>query len=99
MGASHGGIDHMTGAGAGAAITECYDDWLMGLLIEHGVETVLPKIHFHYKTAAVCIGHIQPEQNDETNDYDYMLTKKAVRYLQMLNDCGTVVDTQIERNE
>ena len=101
MGTAYGEIDMIRGLTAGAAITEVYDDWLMELVVTHGVGTEIEanKIsNYHFKSSAICIGQLKLVMADD-DVVKYMLTKKAVGYLQMLNDYDKVVDTQIERNE
>ncbi len=51
-----------------------YEDWLMGLLVEVGVDKMLPKLPVSKAIAAEAAGHI----------LNHKLTVKAVRYLEIV---------------
>ena len=100
MGTAYGEIDMIRGMTAGAAITEVYDDWLMELVVTHGVGTEIEAVkisNYQFKSSAICIGQLKIVMADDA--VKYVITDKAVRYLQMLNEYDKLVDTQIERNE
>lgn len=70
-----------------------YDDWLMWAVIQYGINNPLNEIKAPLSKirAAVSIGHLLAEELVEPSGFTqrYAFTKKAQRYLDMINKEGT----------
>lgn len=70
-----------------------YDDWLMWAVIQYGIDSPHDDIKANYSKirAAISIGHLLAEEVMEHSGmtHRYAFTKKAQRYLDMINKEGT----------
>ena len=101
MGAPYGGIDMITDKPVGRDKGQSYDDWLMEMVIKYGIgqtiETIISETWFI--EVALGIEHMTGNPYDSLGKWNYKLTDKAHRYLEMLENYDRLLNTLHERNE
>lgn len=89
MGAVAGGINMITGKSEPLGSEQSYDDWLMEMLIKHGIgnEEDDLKSPWNKIQAASAIGHVRIKEVEKMSGWThiYTFTPKAQRYLDIMN--------------
>jgi hypothetical protein len=87
MGSFAGAPNMITGKTEPMEKEQPYDEWLMEMLIEHGVGSPFSHIPYSKEMAARGIGHIESKETMAMSgaSVEHRLTPKAQRYLDIMN--------------